>query len=139
PWAAAVPSGLVMVTHQRVRGWRLAAPTRARGSSGSSRPQWPAWAGGVAQPRGGAAGAPGVVRGGSGAGGGGRAPAAARGGGRAGGGGGGGGGVGGGGGGGGGGAGGGGGGFDPVEGVAALGEVRQGQGAQAVEGAVDEA
>src|ERR1700689_3275376 len=34
-WAAAVPSGLRAVTHQRVRGWRAAAAARSRASSPS--------------------------------------------------------------------------------------------------------
>jgi hypothetical protein len=38
PWAAAVPSGLTTVRHQRVRGWRAAAAARSRASSASSGP-----------------------------------------------------------------------------------------------------
>ena len=50
-WAAAVPSGLMIVAHQRVLGCREAAWTRSRVSVGSSRPMPLAVAGAADQPR----------------------------------------------------------------------------------------
>ena len=68
PWASAVPSGPVSVTHQRVARVGGRGGDEARVSPASSRPQPPAWAGAADQPSSVPAGTHEVDQGGDGAG-----------------------------------------------------------------------